>query len=216
MIEIGYSGTLSYYHPKVNNGVPFWRKIIKSYRHHFELSATRSPYFLFQAINLLKEKDEHLCQKLKVSLWGSIDERNYQLVNELNLLDIVFIEGNYSKKESFEKLRNCDVLFLPIEKSPENHQTLFIPGKVFEYLELRKPILILNTDSDCAQLVKKSGLGIFAESENIENIAATILNIIQHPENLKMNNAVNEEYILSRSFKYRAKEMADVFDNLLK
>lgn len=213
MIVIGYSGTLSYYNPeerikKYDNVNP-----LGIYRHNFSLSNTRSPYFLFKGIEKLKSLDEKLSEKMKVVLWGNIDERNVVLINKLYIDDIVEISGVVPKDESIEKLESCDVLYLPLEKPAEDHKTLFIPGKVFEYISLKKPILVFDKDSDCSDIIKKTGLGIFANNDNVDDITEVLSNII----NTDLLNTIksDELYISSLSFSNRAKDMANIFSKLL-
>jgi glycosyltransferase involved in cell wall biosynthesis len=213
MITIGYSGTLNYYNPNLKKNK--WHNPFSIYRHNFELSKTRSPYYLFKAIKQLKDDDHKLANKLKVCLWGLIDSQNSELVKKLGIQDIVCISGNLPKNESLEKLKSCDVLFLPIEKASEDHKTLFIPGKVFEYLALKIPVLILDKDSDCSKIVKNSGLGIIADCENIDNITYVLNQIINDSLLSSIKENINHEYIESLSFKYRANDMARLFNELL-
>jgi glycosyltransferase involved in cell wall biosynthesis len=216
VIKIGYGGTLGYYNPENKKKNNFIFRLIRTYRHQYELSISRSPYYFFKALSKLKENDIDLKSKIQVFFWGSIDENNLDLVNNLNISDIVSIEGMLTKKASIDKLKNCDILYLPMEKQALKHKTLFIPGKVFEYILLKKPILMLDKDSDCREIVEKTGLGIFADNENVDEIAEVLIKIIDKSSFSFRERKINNNYIDSLSFEYRAKEMAVVFDNLIR
>jgi hypothetical protein len=111
--------------------------------------------------------------------------------------------------------KSCDVLFLPIELPAKEHNTLFIPGKVFDYVKLRKPILILDQSSDCGQIVKKSGLGLFASNNDVEDIVNCLSELSYNFEEVKNRIRINDEYIESLAFENRAREMSEVFNGLL-
>lgn len=218
MIKIGYSGTLGYFDPRIKERsllAKTFKSLFWTYRHNIELSYTRSPYYFFRAIEQLKLRDKELSTKLKIELWGNIDNRNNLLINEFCISDVVSIDKMLPKLESESKLMECDIFFLPMELPAKEHGSLFIPGKVFEYLFLRKPIFMLDEDSDCANIVRNSGLGIFANPTEVSDIAEKLEDIISEKREGKSRIKRNDVYIDSLSFKYRAREMAMVFDEIL-
>ena len=120
--------------------------------------------------------------------------------------------GYLPKQESLNKLQQADLLFLPLERaSIKGNKTLFIPGKLFEYLNSRKPILALCEDSDCKDILLKSGLGICIEPDNFEEIAS-FLNFIIHDSSSIKNIQANEDYIETFSFANKTKELAKVLN----
>ena len=214
MIRVGFAGTLSYYNPSDNSPKSLFQRFLGTYRHHFNLSYTRSPYYLFQAISELNNEIKDLDKQLQFNFWGNIDKKNKALLSSLKINHLVTIEGNFSKQESIQKLKECDVLFLPLESGNNEHKTLFIPGKVFEYIQLKKPILALGEDSDCVEILKNTGLALIANNKDVKDIKQKLSELIT--KDLKtITNEINEKYISSLAFKNRAEEFAQIFDDLI-
>jgi glycosyltransferase involved in cell wall biosynthesis len=217
MIKIAYSGSLDAFEAKKDNNI--WDKFKSyfwTYKHQTVDSSTRSAYFLIQAIVLLKKQHPNWkTDNLKIQLWGNINPINKKQAEQEGVSDVFEFEGYLPKSESLNKLNDADLLFLPLEKSNTiGRTTLFIPGKLFEYLYAQKPILALAESSDCRDILEKSGLAICVEPDNIEVIANTLWQIIENPESLKKLQA-NKEYIESFSFKNKTAELAEVFNSLI-
>lgn len=176
--------------------------------------ATRTGSYLIEAISILRDKYKVPKELLKVKLWGAIDKQNQIDVNILNLSEYISIEDFKSKQETKQLLAEADILFLPLEKGKVDQKPLFIPGKLFEYLNLGKPILALSENSECADILKESGLGIIAPPDKPEEIAQILYEYISN-ENLLSEIQANKEYIAQFSFRKKTRMLADIFDKLL-
>lgn len=216
MLVIAYSGTLGY-HASTQVSKPDYLAILKSfiwtYRHNFHLSKTRSAFSLFKAVQILAKSYQNGGMPLKVLLWGKIDMRYLDLARRMNISDYIEIDGFLPKEESLKRLSNSDILFLPIESGSSRHNTLFIPGKVFEYLQFRKPILFDDKDSDCARIISESGLGIMSARNDAESMARGIRELMMNRELLSQFKP-DEEYIRKLSFRFRAQEIASIFNRV--
>jgi glycosyltransferase involved in cell wall biosynthesis len=216
MIKIAYSGSLDAFVAKKDRSI--WDKFKSyfwTYKHQTVDSSTRSAYFLIQAIALLrKQHPEWKADNLKIQLWGNINPVNKKQSELMSVNDVFEFEKYLPKNESLKKLNEADILFLPLEKSNTiGRRTLFIPGKLFEYLNAKKPILALAEPSDCRDILEKSGMAICVEPDRIEAIADVLWQILQNPDTLKKLQA-NTEYIDSFSFKNKTAELAKIFDSL--
>lgn len=215
-IKIAYSGSLDAFEAK--KGRNFFDRLkfyFWTYKHQTVDPSTRSAYFLIKAVALLKKKHtDWNSNNLKIQIWGNINPVNKQQAEQESLGDVFEFDGYLPKTESLKKLNEADVLFLPLEMSnTRGRRTLFIPGKLFEYLNAKKPILALAEPSDCRDILEKSGLAMCVEPNDIEKIAEVLWQIIQNPETLKKLQA-NSEYIDSFSFKSKTAELATVLDSL--
>lgn len=214
MIKIGYAGSLAGYDPEDNTSIQGKKPLFSTYRNNYHLAATRSGYFFFKGIETLKKQYGYTHQDIQVHFWGNIHPLNIQQVKQFDIQDIVTIEGYKTKKETQTLLASFDILFLPLELNGEDHNTLFIPGKVFEYLSMHKPILLLSQESDCKEVVRQSNLGIFANPTDPQDIAMKLKEVID--DNQKLNNLTpNVDFINSNSFKVKVKEIASVFDSVV-
>ena len=205
VLNIGYGGWLQHFEPgmEASGSGGFKRKYLK-YQVDNVNHYVRSAYYMFHALAQIKDP----AVKIKVHLWGKIAEGNQDLANRLGVEEMIEISGSLSKAENLEKLRSMDMLFLPMEIGKGGAKSFFIPGKVYEYLLLEKPILAIGGDSDAKDLVVNSGLGFHFEHEDANGIAEFLSNCVINgiPE-----TTINKELIASKSFDVLADELAAVF-----
>jgi len=213
-LHIGYAGSLKGHVPGSEHQ-PWWRPIadwVWTFRNRNLKHHTRSGYYLLQGMAHLRDTSEHP-PKIHLHLWGLIDPIHQTQVDAMGLSDLVTIEGYFSKPESAAKLAACDVLFLPLETSDD---PLFIPGKVFDYMRLGKPVLALGPASDCTRILERAGLGIHVAPEPAEEVAATLAQLVgqkhQLPELYQADQAYIEETF---HFSHLAERMDAVFQQVL-
>ena len=216
ILRIGYAGSLKGHRPGTEH-VPGWRKIVdwiwtfrnRNLEHH-----TRSGYYLLKGVQEFKESYPELTDRLQIRLWGLIDPINKEQVEQFDIGELVEIEGYFSKPESAARLAECDLLFLPLETSDD---PLFIPGKVFDYLRIGKPVLVLGPESDCTRILYKAGLGIRRDPEDAAGIAETLATLVEKKKELPERYQADTDYIENTfHFSHLAQRMADVFEEVLK
>lgn len=215
VLRIGYAGSLKGHRPGSEH-VPGWRSIVDwiwTYRNRTLQHHTRSGYYLLRGVEAFKKNFPQMNSQLQVQLWGLIDPINKEQVQSFGIGDVVQIEGYFSKSESAARLAACDLLFLPLETSDD---PLFIPGKVFDYLRIGKPVLVLGPESDCTRILEKAGLGIRRDPEDQQGIADTLAELIQKKAELPQLYQADQTYIEeSFHFSHLAKRMAGVFEEVL-
>ncbi len=188
---------------------------LRNFRNQNIRAETRSGKFLIEAIKLLSEKRPTLSKELTIELWGKIAEGNKNLVKEYNLEKIIEISDKLPHNESRDKLSKADLLFLPLESEKYGQRPLNIPGKLYDYLEFEKPILALCGESDCKDIIEKSGLGILAEPDNPKNIAKILERLIKNKKNLSETYKPNKDWI-KQNYSARAltKELSTIVKRL--
>lgn len=214
-IIIAYSGSLDAFNPSRKNKA--WSRVLKwfwTYKHDAVDASTRSAYFLIKAVRILKDSHGIVPSQIRFDFWGNIHPLNAKQAADEGVSEY-FNFGTYMPKiESLERLGKAQMLFLPLEKSNSvEHGTLFIPGKLYEYLNTGKPVLGLCEKSDCRDILEASGLGVCLDPDNPMEIASKLLDFINHPETLKKLTP-EKEYISRFDFKVKASELAKVFDSL--
>jgi len=212
---LAYSGSLDAWQP--NTGKSFMQKVLSwfiTYKHSSVDKSTRSAYYLIHAVAKLKNQKLIQVGDLSIQIWGSIHPLNIEQAKSENVLEF-FEFGTYlSKKESLQKLHQADALFLPLEKSAsDTHRTLFIPGKLFEYLRADKIIFALAEDSDCKDILRKSGLAICSAPDDVDEIASNLYKLLK-AEIKKQDLKIDYEYIQSFSMENKTAELSKVFDSL--
>jgi glycosyltransferase involved in cell wall biosynthesis len=210
-LSISYSGSLDGYQPHSSNRILktlknwFW-----TYKHDTVDSSTRSAYYLVKAVRVLKERHSVRPEDLQFDFWGNINPLNEMQAKKEGVSEFFRFSGYLPKPESLKRLSESDMLFLPLEKSNVKGQgTLFIPGKLFEYMNSGKPVLGLCEPSDCRYILEQSGLGICVEPDNVEQIAGVLHKYILDRQLLDAIKP-RQDYISGFSFRNKTSELAEV------
>ena len=217
-LRIGYAGTLKGFEPQPSS-FRWWQPVL-DWLWTFQVqnldTSTRSGYFLLKGLAHLKERNPEVADEVLLHFWGNISSVNQQQADLWGLGHHVLFEGYTTKAITVDRLSACDVLFLPLESEKNGQRPLFIPGKLYEYLNIGKPILALTGPSDCADILLRSGLGIICDPRDPESIAATLQELVVHREELPKRYAADRDFISKAfSFSAKTKELAGLFDSLL-
>lgn len=125
----------------------------------------------FQAIAELNQRLEIDLRFEQVGL-VQVDYDLSQLARELGLADNVSIEPPVTHQQALEKMAGADSLLL---LQPDGN--LQVPGKLFEMILFRKPILTLTGDGATRDLATRYRLGPIAPADDVHQIAAALLDL---------------------------------------
>jgi glycosyltransferase involved in cell wall biosynthesis len=121
-----------------------------------ELYMKRDPAPLFRALRSLIDDGEIGRGEAIVEFIGSCDAIEGRgmadIVSEAGIEGYVEMRGRLSHPETLRRLLQSDLLLLLSEK-----QLIEIPGKTFEYLKTRRPILALTYEGAVATLLRRTG-----------------------------------------------------------
>lgn len=97
-------------------------------------------------------------EKLRIRLVGKVDAEIIDTIKGLGLERNLVLEGYLPHAATVEAQRTADLLILPLRQDPEYMKVY--PGKIFEYLAARRPVLgIGQEDSVSARLLRETGAG---------------------------------------------------------
>ena len=124
-------------------------------------------------------KDESLRRKVHVIFAGPKDADTGRTIHRLGLHDVAEQTGFLSHRESLRLMINADVLLLIMSERElgAGPAAMMIPGKTFEYLAARRPILALVPGGDAAALLTRSGAGILVGPDDIDGIEAALIDL---------------------------------------
>ncbi|CAM1353283.1 glycosyltransferase family 4 protein [Tenacibaculum insulae] len=139
------------------------------------MNADRNPKVLWKALAELSEENETFKNDLEIKLIGKLsddveaDLAKYQFKN--------LVKINYVPHKEVQKYqRNSQVLLLAVNKVPSAKG--IITGKIFEYLQAKRPILAIGPeDGDLAEILEKTNSGIVVDFDDKEAIKSTILSL---------------------------------------
>jgi glycosyltransferase involved in cell wall biosynthesis len=161
---------------------------VKKDKEKFVITYTGSLYGLrtgkqfFMALKKLIEEKPELQTKIQVLLAGSPSKQVAFLIEEFGLKNVVKLLGYKSHQESLKLMANADVLLL-IMSSAEAYDAktgpLMIPGKVFEYLGAKRPILAIAPRGDATDIISSTKTGVIVPPRNTGVIAQAIFKLFQ-------------------------------------
>ncbi|MEO5377582.1 MAG: glycosyltransferase [Magnetococcus sp. DMHC-6] len=186
--------------------------------HLYPNPAHRDPTAFLQALGHLKQLGIVAATHgptaigLLVRLRASGDERRLaQIIAENQLNDMVFLENYLPFKEALQEMINADGLLL--FQGPD--LSTQIPGKLFEYFRVQKPILALTgPGGDTDRLLRQVGItpvaGV-ADQENIVRNLPGFLTAIRQGTAPVVQACTIERF----SRQARAQELAQLFDQVM-
>ena len=107
-------------------------------------------------------QDPEFHSRLRLVLAGKVDPEIVASLRKRGLMACVELPGYLPHNESVEALLRADLLLLPLRWEPEYSKVL--PGKIFEYLAARRPVLGIGpVNSAAADVLRDAGAGVFAD-----------------------------------------------------
>lgn len=123
----------------------------------------------FEAIRKLLDNNPNAEDSLKLQFVGTIGQDRLEVIRDLRLDKVFEHLGYVSHREYLERAMAADVLLM-INNVPEPSSDLCIPGKLFEYLAVGKPILALISEGDSAQIIRETGSGKVVHPQDVKRI----------------------------------------------
>lgn len=129
-----------------------------SLAHIGTLMSERNPENLWQVLAELVEEDVHFKNNLELKFIGQVSQNIIDSLRHHDLQKHSTFLGYLSHKQAQQQMFSAQILLL-IEKDLTQTQGI-IPGKFFEYLQARRPILGVGPqDWDVAKLIAKHNAG---------------------------------------------------------
>ena len=123
------------------------------------LGFDRNPDGLLRALAELKERQATFGTDLELRLFGQVHPAVLERIEHYGLTEQTRIGGFIPRGEALREMVNSHVLLLLLNQQ-DNAQGR-IPGKLFEYLAARRPIVALGpTDSDVAGILETTETGV--------------------------------------------------------
>ena len=165
---------------------------------------------LIDAVSMVKNK----IPNLKVLIYG---EGNFLTkvklkVSERNLSEIVEIKGMVLVDKIAEAIQGIDLGVIPNRINPFTQ--INFPVRTFEYLVMNKPVIVPQTQGIMDYFPE--GSIFFFKAGDAENLAQSILEVYENPENTKLVLNKSLEVFNNYRWRYQKKELIDLTNNLFK
>ena len=130
-------------------------------------AADGNPLNLWKALGIKAWADADFKAALRLRLVGKVDREVYDAIAEAGLKDNVVDLGYRDHLTAVREQLAATMLVLPLRNDPEYRPIL--PGKLFEYLASRRPVLgIGQEDGAMARVLANTGAGVTAGWDNLE------------------------------------------------
>jgi glycosyltransferase involved in cell wall biosynthesis len=128
----------------------------------------RTPKYFFLALRKLFADRPELKQKLELYFVGTMLDEHIELVRSMGLEENVTLTGYLDHVRCVQMLTSSDVLWLMLDNDRQS------PGKVYEYLGARKPILACVPEGFIRQTLKEAGCSYIVSPSDVDGIAAAL------------------------------------------
>jgi glycosyltransferase involved in cell wall biosynthesis len=115
--------------------------------------ADRTPSVMLQALHNVFRDVPQMRGRMELSLIGNVRDEDQALVSKLGLQNEVRFHGYLDHQECARNLLQSDLLWLVLDNDFQS------PGKLYEYIGTRKPILGSVVEGYIKQLVMETGAG---------------------------------------------------------
>ena len=136
-----------------------------------------TPKYFLKAFKQLTIERPDIASNIELHFVGFLRKENQKLIRKLNLQSFVKDHGYVNHDEAIAKLKSADVLWFMVGR--RRNIDAILPGKVYEYIGAKKPILACVPDGAAKMAVEESGAGYICSPDNIDEIKNTILKIYQ-------------------------------------
>jgi glycosyltransferase involved in cell wall biosynthesis len=143
----------------------------------------RNPVNLFKVIAQLRESSLAFREDFCLQLIGQIDHSVWEEIQKAVIMDAVHYLGSLSREDTLQKAQHSRALLLLL--NCQSNAEGRIPGKSFEYMALKRPILFIgDSKSEIAGIIGSVKSNPICDYENFDDIKSALLMLY---ENYKLN-----------------------------
>ncbi len=211
IIRVGYIGSF-YFDPKLEREVnkPWYKKRVNRIL-QFSLKEEdwkyRSPFFFLKTLQYFNENNPEYKSKIVFEHIGNSPEWLTKMIEYIGLRDNFISHGFKTQSEVIEIAKQFDYLLATSEKNLDGpHYCL--PSKIFDYLELNKPIIAFVTPGSQLEFLKKSGISIFFNPDCPEENAEKLKELMTSESVFEPNKA----FLISYHRKNLTKRLSELIN----
>jgi len=176
--------------------------------HIGSLLSNRNPEVLWKVLSEIADNNNDFKTDLQIKLVGIVGEEIIESIQKFGLSENCKNIGYVSHQEAIQLQHNAQVLLL-IEMDTSETKAI-IPGKLFEYMAAKRPILAVGPEgSDVENIVAETSSGnyfLYSEEENLK------VQILDYYKKYKQGNLLSESKNIS---KYNRRELTKKMSVLL-
>ena len=180
--------------------------------HIGSLLSDRNPLLLWKVLDTLVREHAGFREQFELILVGKVSQEVVEVIKSFGLEKHLTLVGYVSHQEAIALQCQASVLLL-IEIDAEITKGI-IPGKVFEYLAAKRPILALGPkDADVSDIITETQSGYYFEYTQEEALKEAILYLFHNHTSQKWTEG-RETHILKYHRKQLTQVLATCIDSL--
>jgi FkbM family methyltransferase len=182
--------------------------------HNGLLYLIRTPRTFLEAVSNLIQR--RLIDKSKIKIVLTEDEHEWiSVIKEFDLEGVVQFTGYLSHRDSLIYASKANALLLIVGPGEKNKSVY--PGKIFEYLRLKKPILALSPNGSLVEnLINDTKRGINVDFDDIQAIEEAILSLyINWERNQEIEFKIDDKITIFER-KNITRQLVNLFDEQYK
>jgi glycosyltransferase involved in cell wall biosynthesis len=136
--------------------------------------AKQDPTPLLDALRRLLTSGRVAAEDVRLKIVGEPDAYAQEIVSRLGLANVTNFTGFVSHRESLAHQVNSSLLLLILHGDRSNHG--HVPGKLYEYLGARRPVLALvPANFEAAQIIRETGAGVTVDATDAAGIEQCLM-----------------------------------------
>ena len=169
----------------------------------------RSHRYLLEAIDGLIARDPGSAGEIELHLAGILSETDRRLADRY---PFIRLHGYVEHREAIRLMQSADLLFLPMQRMPPGIRSSIVPGKTYEYLAARRPILAAVPAGDARDILAESGVALIVAPDDTAGLGAAIERELRRKRSGDPAPEVSEEVIE----RFERRNLAARYGTLLK
>ena len=138
----------------------------------------RTHRYLLRALDLVGKQSPEVAARIQLHLHGVLSASDTAEIQNSAWSDQVQTFGYSPHNQSVEAIRKADLLFLPMQGLPQGQSATIVPGKTYEYLASRRPILAAIPPGDARDFVEAANAGTVVRPDDTQAMATALHNFV--------------------------------------
>jgi glycosyltransferase involved in cell wall biosynthesis len=155
--------------------------------HFGRLTPDRNPLTLWKVLADISAEKNDFAHDLEIELAGFNSHSILESIQNFGLRDNLRIVEHVTRKEALIKMKNSSVLLLILNEAENVNGR--IPGKLFEYMAVKRPVLIIGPEeSDAAKIAVQTETGTICAFDDYIKTRSVILNLYAQFKKYKLQD----------------------------
>jgi len=168
---------------------------------------------VIKALNSLTLSNNKVAKKIRIHSFGKMEAEDHKWLEKYNLQDQFIIHEPVVPQQSTNVLKKADLLLV----STNEERKHIIPAKLWEYLQVEKPILSIAPNPEIAEILNETGAGKQFSTDSTSEITDFLVKSLSNKEKGQplFDHTRRPDEISRFSSKYTTKKLSEIMDELI-